>query len=133
MNIKENRDVHYSTSVFTLQVAADSIDQDVQMKIRTADESTAPPINCEFGEVILSEVIQIEPMELDFKVPAVLSINHSVVEMPECSSIVIKCYDHGKKEWIILDPGIFNSTFYFDAYLLQPFAQIVNLFYIVTI
>ena len=119
MKIEENGDSHYSTSLLTLQVPADSIDQEVQLKIGKADESKVPPIDCEFGEMILSEVIQIEPMELNFKIPAVLSIKHSVIEMPECSSIVIKSYDHETQEWTILNTGMLKANLYFDAYLFQ--------------
>ena len=60
------------------------------------------PITLEFGERILSDALVIEPTGLPFKMPAILSIFHSISQWPELSSIIIKGYDIEKKDWVIL-------------------------------
>ena len=105
VDIEENGDVHYSTSILSLHVPAGSVDQRVELKIRAADVSKIPQIPIEFGEMILSHVVQIEPMKLNFKIPAVLSLKHSIIDLPELSSTVIKCYDHNAMEWKNLETG----------------------------
>ena len=98
-----NRRVLYCDSLhLSLEVQRNSINMEVQLEIITIDISKAPPIPCDFGEVILSDVIQVNPMGILFKRPAILSIYHSIVELPELSSIGVKCYDFEIKEWIAL-------------------------------
>ena len=89
----------------SLEVPENSIDHKVQLKISSTNTSNVPPISCDFGEMILSDAILLEPMGIEFRKPAVLSIDHSVVELPKLTSIVIKCYDHENKEWITLPTG----------------------------
>ena len=89
----------------SLTVAANSVDHEVQLKISSTNTSDVPPISCDFGEIILSDAILLEPIGLNFRKPVVLSVDHSVVELPELTSIVIKCYDHERKEWMKLPTG----------------------------
>ena len=89
----------------TLTVPENSIDHEVQFEISSTSTSNVPPISCDFGETILSDAILLEPIGKEFRKPAVLSVGHSVVELPELTSIVIKCYDHENKEWITLPTG----------------------------
>lgn len=101
---------HCEALNLSLKVPANSVDQEIQLVISTIDESNAPPIQCDFGEMILYDVIQIKPTGIKFNTPAILTINHSIIQLPELSSIVIKCYDYGNKEWVRLpfDTGWFS-------------------------
>ena len=97
---------YHATSIKTenisLQIPSSSVDVGVQLKVSTIKLSKAPHIPCNFGEVILSDVVKVEPIGMEFRIPAVLSINHSAIEVPEHSSIVLKCFDRIKNEWVKL-------------------------------
>ena len=62
-------------------------------------ETTIP---CDFGERILSRAIQIQPLRRKLLKPVVLILHHSIIELPELASIVIKTYDGERGEWITL-------------------------------
>ena len=93
----------------SLDVPENSVDGEVRLSITTIDISKVPPITFEFGETALSDVIDMEPSGIQFKKPATLTVHHSVVELPELSSIVVKFYDHENTKWITLprDTGWF--------------------------
>ena len=89
----------------SLTVPANSVGRKVELKISSTNTSNVPPVSCDFGEMVLSNAILLEPIGLEFGKPAVLSIDHSIIELPKLSSIVIKCYDHENKEWMTLPTG----------------------------
>ena len=79
-----------------------SIDTEVYLELTAIDVSKVPPITLEFGETIVSDVISIEPLGFTFMEPAILSIEHSAVDLPELSTIVIKFYDYLERTWVTL-------------------------------
>ena len=88
------------TKNVSLQIPPSSVDDGVQLKISTIKLSKAPHIPCCFGEAVLSDVVKVGPIGLEFRIPAVLSISHSAIEVPEHSSIVLKCFDRKTNEWV---------------------------------
>ena len=83
----------------SLEVPKNSIDEDMILEIGTKGAANAPFIPCEFGERILSDVVKIKPYGVQFKIPATLLIEHSAINLPELSSIVVKWYDKKNKIW----------------------------------
>ena len=76
--------------------------EDYEISALSASDNNVPSIYCDFGETILSDVIQIKPLWQRLLKPIVLTLNHSVIELPELTSIVIKSYDNEHGEWITL-------------------------------
>ena len=99
---KNRRIIHFDDLNLSLEFPRNSTSTKVQLEISTSDASNAPPIPCSFGNIVLSDVIQIEPIGIQFNRPAVLSIQHSAIELPDLASIAIKCYDYTKKDWVTL-------------------------------
>ena len=93
----------------SLSVPENSVDREVHLNIRTTEVRKVPPIAFEFGERALSGILELEPIGIQFKLPATLTVRHSVVELPELSSIVLKFYNHEVEKWITLprDAGWF--------------------------
>ena len=97
------------TLSLSLHVPENSVDSEIYLAISTADMSTIPPVTLQFGETVVGDVIDMKPSGIEFRKPATLTVRHSVVELPELSSIVVKFYDHEEKNWIALprDTGRF--------------------------
>ena len=108
--INENEPAYSKMPNVTLEVRPKSVDYEVILGIRAVRSSEAPPIPCDFGEMVLSEIIEMKPLGMKFKIPAVLSIKHSAVKLPELSSVVIKGYDHEKKKWVTYKGNVRYET-----------------------
>ena len=103
MVIDQNEAACLKTLNVKLEVQPNSIDdKEVELGIKTIGPSKAPPIPCDFDEVILSDIVKVEPTWMQFKKKAVLIIKHSVSKLPKLSSVAIKCYDDENKEWVKL-------------------------------
>ena len=100
---KYYQDLHCTNLNLSLEVPENSIDEDMILEIGTKDAANAPPIPCEFGERVLSDVVKIKPYGVQFKIPATLKIKHSVlnlpINLPELSKIVVKWYDRKNGIW----------------------------------
>ena len=94
--------LHCESLKLTLEVPPKALDKEVPVEICAVCEEEAPTIPCDFGEFILSDIIQIHPLALRFSKPAFLSIDHGVNNLPELSCAAIKCFDLEKKEWVEL-------------------------------
>ena len=92
--------IHCERLKLTLEVPPKAVDKEVPVEICSVSEEDAPTILCDFGEFIISDIIQINPMAMQFSKPALLSINHGVIDFPELSCATMKCFDLKKKEWM---------------------------------
>ena len=84
----------------SLKVPQNAVEEEVRFVIRGI-ERIAPQIPCKFGEVVLSDVVQISPA-IHLNKPAVLTLYHDLVEIPKFSSIAMKYYDDEQKKWLPL-------------------------------
>ena len=85
-----------------LDVPPGAVDKEVQLEIECVDETNAPCITCELGETILSNIVQIKPVEgvaITFKKSAILSYEHCIEEKPEHSTIAILWYNNSNRKW----------------------------------
>ena len=98
-----NTEVIYSENrSVSLEIESNSVEKDVHLCISTITAPNVPSIPCDFGETIISDIFHIEPTQTALRIPAVLSINHSIAEIPELSELNIKYYDYQLKEWLTL-------------------------------
>ena len=90
---------------YALKVPENSIDDVVQLVINATDGAYESQGLCAYGEIILSDIVRIEPTGIRFKKPILLTLKHSVIELPKHSSIIIKTHDLKSNKWIKLDTG----------------------------
>ena len=102
MDIDQNEAAILKTLNIKLEVQPNSVDAKVELGIKTIVSSKAPPIPCDFGEMIISDIVKVEPTWIKFKKEAVLIIMHSVNKLPKLSSVALKCYDDENKKWVKL-------------------------------
>ena len=96
---------HIEILNLSLEVPPNAVESKVTLEIGEMDAIDSPPIPLDFGEMVLSDVIQIKAVGQDivnFSEPVILSVNHGIEEMPELASIVIKCYEYDNKQWKIM-------------------------------
>ena len=91
----------YITGI-TLQVPEGALEDDTVVQIAILDSSTAPKIPTDLGEVVLSDIIKVGPDDITFRVPVILSIPHSVTEIPKHSSICVNHFDSDTEKWVRL-------------------------------
>ena len=119
---KSGKPMHYTILNFSLEVPPNAVDEAVNLEIVSLDTGKAPPIPCKVGETILSDVLQISPVDLDiiqFKAPVILSFKYGITEVPELSSTIIMCYNYDNEEWKRLPPSPSEDQFLACIYLLQ--------------
>ena len=90
---------------YSLEVPANSVDEVVQLSIKSTNISPAFQSLCSSGELMLSDIVHIERAGIRFKKPVLLTLSHSVVKLPEHSSIITRYYDVKTKKWANLDTG----------------------------
>ena len=83
-----------------LTLPQNSVTDDSEIHLSLLDPSSVPPINLGLGESVLSDVIRLGPKERVFKKAAELIIPHSLSDIPEHSSVVIKYFDVWLQEWV---------------------------------
>ena len=91
----------YITGI-TLHIPKGAFEADTIVELGTLDQSTTPMIETDLGEVVLSDIISVGPASVKYTVPAILSIPHSVSEVPKYSSICIIHFDEDVKTWVPL-------------------------------
>ena len=88
----------YITGI-TLEVPEYALEDDAVVQLATLDPSAIPKVPTDVGEVVLSDIIKVGPEEARFNVPAILSIPHSLTEIPKHCSICIQHFDFDTNKW----------------------------------
>ena len=88
----------YVTGI-TLQVPKGAFKADTMVELSMVEPSIAPALHFDLGETLLGKVIRIGP-DIEFNSPGILSMPHSIVDIPECSSICIRHFDECCKQWV---------------------------------
>jgi len=88
----------YITGI-TLEVPESALEDDTVVLLGTLDPSAIPKVPTDVGEEVLSDIIIVGPAEARFNVPAILSIPHSLTEIPKHSSICIQQFGFGTNKW----------------------------------
>ena len=99
---KEGAVIELYITAIKLEVPKGAFEGDTVVQLATLDKDRVPKIPTDFGEVVLSDIIKVGPDDASFKVPAILSIPHSISEVPKHSSICINHFDSDARKWVRL-------------------------------
>ena len=83
-----------------LTLPQNAVTDDSEIHLSLLDPSSGPPINLGLGESVLSDIVRVGPKGAVFKKAVELTIPHSLSDIPEHSSVVIKYFDVILKEWV---------------------------------
>ena len=109
--IDKNRGFSCDYDLFSIHIPDNAVDRKVKLMARATAASDVQMNPCSFGEVIVSDIVEIEKTGVKFKNPATLTIKHSVFQLPDHSSIVIKAYQCNDDTWIALNT---DESMFFD-------------------
>ena len=83
-----------------LRVPTGAFEDDTVVELSIMEPSFTPNIPIDFlVKQFLSDAIKIGTAESDFNVPAILSIPHSITDIPMHSSICINYFNEGINTW----------------------------------
>ena len=83
-----------------LTLPQNAVTEDSEINLSLLDSSSVPPIILELGESVLSDIVRLGPKDAIFKKEAELTIPHSLSDIPEHSSVVIKYFDAKLDRWV---------------------------------
>ena len=75
-----------------IDIPDNAVDSRINLTIRITTASNSQMRHCSFGEVMVSEVVEIEKTGVTFKNSATLTIKHSLSKLPDHSLMLIKAY-----------------------------------------
>ena len=83
-----------------LEVPHGAFSYDTIVELSIVEPSTIPEFEVDIGETAIGHIIRVGPADIKFNTPARLSIPHSIVDVPEHSSICISYFDEKSKQWM---------------------------------
>ena len=102
-----------------LEIPHGAFNADTIVELSIVESSTTPDFQVDIGETVIGHIIRVGPADIKFNTPARLSIPHSIVDVPEQSSICISHFDEKSKQWVQISTVASKSSTFVSPGVLQ--------------